>query len=263
MIKRRFRQTKGEVIVIVKQLRGICILAAAAAATLTASSAQADFISHSYGFTRITNNGTENPEGQIFFEVRNFSGGEPDGPAQAALPSAQWVSILVRNVAGGMSSSIGETYFEDGTLLDLHTIVSGPGTTYIEGASPPDLPGGEPFSFVATTMFSAEAAPGNANGINPGEWVEILFTLKNSYVYSDVLAAIAAGQQYTQNGYKQYPGELTLRFGIHVRSIGLGGESEGFINSIPLPAPFGLALAGLAGVVIISRRKRKAAVSLD
>lgn len=247
-----------------KQFCRFCAVVAALAGMLSASSVWADFISHSYGFTRITTNGSEDPSAQIFFEVRNFSGGEPDGPAQQALPGAQWVSILVRNVAGGMSSSIAETYFEDGTLLDLHTIISGPGTTYIEGANPPDLPGGEQFSFVATTLFSAEAAPGNANGINPGEWVEVLFTLQNGYVYGDVLAAIAAGQQYTKNGYKQYPGELTLRFGIHVRSIGSAGESEGFINSIPLPAPFGLALAGLAGVVIISRRKRKvSAPSLD
>lgn len=248
-----------------RQLNRLGVIAVALTGAVATTAAQADFVplSNTYGFTRVTANGTENPEGQFTIEVRNY---RESAPSEELIGQVSF-KILNNEIFGWIASSITDVYFEDGTLLGIAEIVNGSGTSFTEPASPGNLPGGG--NFEATADFSADSDPPiEANGINPGEWLEIIFDLKDlpigaKYTYSDVLAAIAAGQEYTANPEGGRP-DISLRFGLHVQAIGLGGESEGFINSIPLPAPFGLALAGLAGVVIISRRKRKiSAPSLD
>lgn len=104
-------------------------------------------------------------------------------------------------------------------------------------------------------------SPPAHNGIDAAdEWLEVVFNLQSGKTFADTIAALNAGFGFGIGNVKD-PSVESLRIAMHVISI--GEDSESYILTIPLPAPFGLALAGLAGVVIISRRKRKAAVSLD
>src|SRR5262245_4244183 len=82
-----------------------------------------------------------------------------------AIGAAQ-TSVEVSAAAGGQAlftfhnegpaaSSIADVYFDDGALLAIAFIVNGPGVSFSQGASPPDLPGGTLISppFVVTAGF--------------------------------------------------------------------------------------------------------------
>jgi len=231
------------------------LFGAAACVLLSAPLGHAETVT--YSFTRFSTNGSVNPESQFTLEVRDF---DKDNNTLAGQ-----VSFLFRNT-GLIASSITGTHFEDGAVLGIAYVNSGPGVDFSEpGSGPPSLPEGIGLSpaFVTTKGFTARADPPRAaNGVNPGEWLEIIVDLKPDLAYGDVITAISNGFKRTSN--LPYSGNA-LRVGLHVQAIGgEGGFSDGFILSqIPLPAPVGLALAGLAGVVIITRRKRKASVALD
>lgn len=163
------------------------------------------------GFGCITNNDIGDAaigEAQLFVDVEDAGGGQ--------------VSFTFRNT-GPEASSIADVYFDDdNTLFDsIASIVgSGIGVDFAEGATPNNLPGGNPFGFSAD--FSADSnPPAQPNGVNPGEWLEILFDLQSGQTFDDVLAALADG---------------TLRIGIHVQGFESGG-SESFINEPPEPEP--------------------------
>jgi len=188
-----------------------------------------------YYFYKITNNGNTNVASQLSVDV--FAGtGDYAGQ----------VGFTFSN-AGPFGSSITDIYFDDGTLLALSTIVNGPtGVSFVTPATPPDLPGGETVGFETTKGFSANSStPITANGVNPGEYVSIYFTLQTTptiKTYADTLAALADG---------------SLRIGLHVQAIGGSeGGSDSYVNLVPEPYTLlllGLGLVGVAGV----RRFRK------
>jgi hypothetical protein len=181
-----------------------------------------------YGFEAITANSVVDPgigEAQLSVEVADEGSG--------------LVSFKFMN-AGPAASSITDVYFDDGTLLGIASIVNGPsGVDFAQPATPPDLPSGNTIGFVTTAGFSADsAAPVEPNGVNPGEWVKIIFNLINGKTYSDTIAAL--------DNHKD------LRIGIHVQGFA-DGESEAFVNDgTPVPEPgtmmlLGSGLVGLAG----------------
>ena len=143
--------------------------------------------------------------------------------------------------SGPAASSITDLYWDDGTLLGLASITSGPGTSFSQGAAPPNLPGGNNCSppFVATAGFTADSnPPTQPNGVNPGEFVTVRFALINGQNFADTIAAMASGE---------------LRVGVHVQGFASGG-SEAFIATL-VPAPGAAALFGASGLLATRRRR--------
>jgi hypothetical protein len=182
-----------------------------------------------YGFGGITNNSatnTANGEAQLFVDV-------------AAVGAAQ-VSFTFRNV-GPHAMSITDVYFDDGTLLGIASITNMSGVDFSQGASPPNLPGGNTLSppFSTTAGFLADSdPPAQPNGVNPGEQLVITFDLIGGMTFADTITALDT------------PGDH-LRIGIHVQGYADGG-SESFVN---VPAPGALALLGLGGLAATRRRR--------
>lgn len=182
-----------------------------------------------YGFGCLTNNLAGDctiGEAQLSVDVLDIGGGS--------------VRFLFTN-AGPDASAIAEVYFDDGSLLDLSTVVDGPGVDFEPDASPPNLPGGQEAvpPFQVTAGFLAEASsPPPKNGVGPGEWLAIDFTLQGGQNYANVLSELGDG---------------TLRIGIHVIGFGSGG-SESFIHSVPEPG-LGVLIA-CAGLGLALRKRR-------
>ena len=185
-----------------------------------------------------------------FFNISNNSGQAAAVATQFSVEVEQGADdtqasfTFLNNV--GIAASITDVYFDDGSLLGIASISSSSGVSFSEGASPPDLPGGEPYSF--DTSFSADSDPPVApNGVNSStEWLTIVFNLVAGMTFTDTIAALISGE---------------LRLGMHVQAIGTSGDSDGFINNpldpVPLPAGLLLFLSGLAGIGSLGRFKAK------
>ncbi|NNL68149.1 MAG: hypothetical protein HKP30_18005 [Myxococcales bacterium] len=204
------------------------LFVASAAALLWAAPASA----MTFGFGCLTNNLAGDcaiGEAQLSVDVLDIGGGS--------------VRFLFSN-AGPDASAIAEVYFDDGSLLALSTVIDGPGVDFEPDASPPNLPGGQNAvpPFQVTAGFLAEASsPPPQNGVGPGEWLAIDFTLQGAQTHADVLSELDDG---------------TLRIGIHVIGFGSGG-SESFIHT-PVPEPGHAALVGCVALAFAAARRRSA-----
>jgi len=192
------------------------------------------------GFGGLTNNNATNVaigQNQLFVDITDPGGGR--------------VSFRFFNT-GPLGSSITDVYFADGTLLGIAQIINGTGVSFSQGASPPNLPGGNLASppFQTTAGFLADSNPPvAANGVNPGEQMTIIFNLINGKTFANTLAALNLGGA---------PGGL--RIGIHVQAF-VGGGSESFINRSPptnVPEPASLLMFGIGmlGLGFLSYRRR-------
>jgi MYXO-CTERM domain-containing protein len=183
-----------------------------------------------FGFGCITNNLAGDctiAEAQVAMDVTDEGGGQ--------------VRFTFTN-SGPAASAIEGIYFDDGTLLGIASIISGPGTSFSQGASPPDLPGGNTASppFETTAGFLSDSdPPTSGNGVGPGEVVAIIFDLQSGGTFADVLAELADGR---------------LRAGLHVIAFASGG-SESLVN-VPEPGTFVLALLGLGALAARRRSDR-------
>jgi hypothetical protein len=78
---------------------------------------------------------------------------------------------------GPAASSIADIYFDWSSAtaaLSPGTITNGPGVSFSWGASPNNVPGGNPLGFAAD-LGADSNAPTQPNGVNPGEFVTFNF----------------------------------------------------------------------------------------
>jgi uncharacterized protein (TIGR03382 family) len=186
--------------------------------------------------------------GAMTYSFQNITGNS----AQSAAQGVAQLSVTVTAAPGGQVAftfnnsgpnqmSITDVYFDDGSLLGISSITdSGNGVDFSQGATPPNLPGGNNINpaFVTTQGFSADSnPPAQPNGVGPGEWLTITFSLINGQTYADVITELNASRE--------------LRIGIHVQGFS-NGQSESFIH---VPTPGALALVGMTGLVALRRRR--------
>jgi hypothetical protein len=231
---------------------------AAASAALLLAATHASAADITYNFSRITNNSATDVASQLSITLWDADGANSAFGENTVANGA--ILFTVKN-AVGIRSSVSEVYFDDGDgngrLAGPSTVINNlGGTTKFTGgsASPSNLPGGNLASpaFIATQTFSVDSTPGNPdNGVNASaDILGIVLGVGSLVDFNGVAAAVADG---------------SLRFGLHVRDLGVNAKgesiSDSFVNEVPLPAAawlFGSALLGFAG---ITRRRTKAATS--
>ncbi|MCA0274361.1 MAG: VPLPA-CTERM sorting domain-containing protein [Proteobacteria bacterium] len=221
-------------------LLGVWAKGAAFAAAVVFGSYAAE--AATYSFVNITNN-----------NATDAAAGQSQLTMDVLAVGTTGVSFTFLNV-GAAAMSIADVYWDDqaGTLGAMGSITSSSGVSFSQGAAPPNLPGGQSVGFSATGSADSNP-PVQPNGVNPGEWLTIVWSLISGATYSDVLAALNLGGD--QAG--------SLRVGIHVQGFA-GGGSEAFVNGTPPPAPVPVPAAGLlligalGGLAAMRGKKRKA-----
>jgi hypothetical protein len=150
---------------------------------------------------------------------------------------------------GPLASSITDVYFDDtvpALLGNPGTITHSTGVSFTAGCAPGNLPGGNPINFTASYCADSDS-PVQPNGVNPGEWLQISYTLQNiggtTATLNDVLAAMASG---------------AYRVGIHVQGFSNGGSESAIATPVPEPAMlllFGMGLLVLGRARLIRGRR--------
>jgi len=149
-------------------------------------------------------------------------------------------------------SSVTHLFFDDGSLLDLEAFeLSGQGVSFSQDKKGKNLPGGNTItpSFDKKADFSAGADPSvSHNGIHPGEWLKVVFSLQDGRTFEDVIYEIDNGGNTSVDN---------LRIGIHIQGLGANDDSVSAINCknptcIPEPATVAILTVGF---FIVKRRR--------
>lgn len=232
------------------------------AGVLLLSAASASAAPTSFNFTRITSNAAEDVGSQLKMDVYN------NADASEFLNQTLTNQVLFTFANSAQTAAnIAEVYFDDSGFLASQTAIlnSLGGFTSFSPVSwtKPNgtlknvvLPGGNNADpdFQPTPYFGADVDPGNPSlGVNTGsDLFGILVSLNNGYGFDDISSALTSG---------------ALRIGLHVRSIGVAGASDSFINNpiptetisgVPLPASAWMFLSGLVGFLGWQRRRTEA-----
>ena len=236
-------------------------IAAMALSAIVATKAEAD----TFHFYRLTNTNVEDVGAQLTVDVTS--------------PDATHVAFMFTN-AIEIASSITEIYFDEGitasplaagtitTPFPMTITDSGAGVAFSNPSTPTNLPSGNtatPAFNTSVICTSTDCSPpppadpksifnagtqGSPDGVNSAlEWVTLTFALASGQSFANLITAIGSG---------------ALRIGLHVQSIGVAGGSDSYINNLnetptPIPLPPALLLfgGGLAGLGLLTRRRRR------
>ncbi len=226
-------------------------------------SARADL----FGFARFTSN-TPDPDGANIWAQFAVDVTDPGGDRVRFTFYNDGPSGSIYDVLSPIASSICDVYFDDGALLGIASIIDNPPSVSFDyPATPGDLPSGNnlypPFVTYEGEKLKGEFQPpffsagpdGSPSGVNPGEYVGVIFDLKPGKDFDDVIAAINVGFRpdlYYDSTTETWTADK-LRIGIHVQAIGTTGESDSFIIT-PVP---GAVLLGMLGLGIAGLKLRK------
>ncbi len=164
------------------------------------------------------------------------------------------VTLTFHNVGSGTSSLTG-VYLDTNITFASISIAGGAGTDFRKKGSPKDLPGGGSVSFSDDYRFTAHK-PKAANGVNVGETLSIVLTLKAGTTYADVVSALGNG---------------SFRIGLLIadadpncvgqntgpQCVGDPGVASFVNNPRPVPEPVAALLGCVAciGLAVIGRRR--------
>jgi hypothetical protein len=145
-------------------------------------------------------------------------------------------------------------YFYDGVLLKISSLIDAddgsdgdPNVDFSGGTNPDHLPGFDLDTYKLVTGYTldvndaADSDPSRTvGGVQPGEWLGVVFELRGNAVYADVINGLNDG---------------TILIGLKVQ--GFGPYSEGFVNGEPLPVPGAVVLSaiGIAGIAWLRGRR--------
>jgi hypothetical protein len=181
---------------------------------------------------------------------------------------APYITASLNDLGGGQvqflfsnslptAGRIREAFIDEGSnnFFSTFTITPTTGTSFVVFTSG-TLPGGNgaPYSF--TTDHGAGRTGGAANGVDPGETLDLRGTLNPGFTFANILSNLALGPLSTNS----------LRLGAHVQSLP-GGFSEGLISNYdppsqspsPTPEPATFALVGVTLIGLVYLRQRKSA----
>ncbi|MGE0814062.1 MAG: PEP-CTERM sorting domain-containing protein [Vicinamibacterales bacterium] len=205
----------------------MAVSAALAGAVLALGAVRAD--AAVMGFSCITNNAAQScaiGQSQLTAELVDLGNGT--------------VEFLFKNT-GSSAASITQIYFDQPTpsIMSLNSMAGSSGVNFKQTDG--NLPGGRGIGFQATNGVGARP-PVVPNGINPGEWLKLTFTLSQGSTFASLLTSLATGD---------------LRIGMHVQAIGQLENSESFVNQQVVPEPSTMLLLGTGLAAAAARRRRR------
>jgi len=213
-----------------------------------------------YGFKAISNNSGVSGQmaQQLSLEVT------PYGINQVLFDFKN--NISPHSVGSPIDGIMGGLFFEDGALLGIASIIEDPFnvTNPVDFETPlnpasKNFPEGGTLSppFQTTAHFWSTANGSIINGVNPGEQVGIVFDLKGSNTFVDVITAINLGFTNPNPG-----GDTSLRIGVHVQNLpgydqsGNWTQTDGSDSFILTPVP-GAVLLGILGMGVAGLKLRR------
>jgi len=163
-------------------------------------------------------------------------------------------------VEAPLSGRIAAVFFDDsGTLEGIAGLIEAPPEVdfYYPLNGNGNFPEGNILTpaFSTTPGFSAGKSSAAAAGIDPGEYLGIVFDLQEGRGFADVIDAIDLG---ATTG-----GEGSLRIGLHVTNLGADGRDSDSFVVVPVPIPGAVLLGSLGmGTAGFFLRRRKALTAL-
>lgn len=215
-------------------LKKILTVALAACLGLLTTTTEAAF---QYGFTNITTNNASNAAvgcNQLKVEMTDVGWGNQ-------------VRFEFSNT-GPSAGSATDIYFQDSTnlLTGISWIQNQAGVNFVAGANPSTLRNGSTVGFVTDTAVNSQSTS-TSYGINSGEKMQITLNIAAGRYFSDVVDAISTG---------------SIRMGVYMSGFSYTGW-ESFVSNptniapVPVtPEPSSMALAGLACVGLLFRRRK-------